>query len=78
MTAAEVFGCHPNFILDLFGNPQKGLPIFPKNEILGNMGKISYGFRTSLFLQGTTIWHEFLLEMEKGGSLPDLQKRYKM
>ena len=34
--------------LDLFGNPQKGLPIFPKNEILGNMSKISYGFRTSL------------------------------
>jgi len=34
----------------LFGNPQKGLPIFPKNETLGSMSKISYGFRTSLIL----------------------------
>jgi len=41
------------FLIDLFGNPQKDLPIFPKNEIIGNMGKISYGFRTSLLLLGS-------------------------
>jgi len=52
-------------LIDLFGNPQKGLPIFSKNEILGNMGKISYGFRTSLIKKWVVSYPCVLCEKEK-------------
>ena len=38
------------YIIRLVRKPTKGFTYFSKNEIMGNMGKISCGFRTSLFL----------------------------